>query len=132
MTEYQELLDYDRARAWKAPSSLRFSVSEPKISITGVELSGELVNESSEEIEVIVFPAYLCLSPRGLEHRLRVPPNVPPPPMRFVMKGRERIEYRTALAWSDYVCERGQEIEIEWSFTYWNDPPRGRFRVVRP
>lgn len=133
MTEYEELLDYDRARAWRAPSTLRFVLSEPEVVSSGVTVSGELVNEGSAPVEVIVFPAFLNLVPLGLERRVRPPPGVPPPPMRFVMQAHERIPYRTALVWSDYVCERGREIEVEWSFTYWNEPlPRGRFRVVLP
>jgi hypothetical protein len=137
MTAYEELLDYDRARAWRAPPGLRFELlGEPRVTATSLELEGELINDRAEETEVIVFPAFLALTPRGLERRPRMPPApppVPPPPMRFVLQPRERIPFRTALLWSDYVCTSGQEVEVEWSFTYWNEPlPRGTFRVRVP
>ncbi|MGZ3451966.1 MAG: hypothetical protein ACXVEF_20315 [Polyangiales bacterium] len=97
-----------------------------------IELEGVLINQSEEPTEVIVFPAYLSLVARGLAHRPR-PPQVPPPPTRFVIEARERISFRSMLLFQDYFLTPGQRVEIEWSFTYWNEPlPRGTFEIVVP
>lgn len=133
---YEELLDHERARAWRAPPTLRFAIDHPVVTPTAITLSGELINDAAEPVEVIVFPAYLVLRPLG-NALVPLPPSgpprpppVPPPPMRFTLGPHVRERYEARLALSEYRFTPGAEIELEWSFTFWNEPlPRGRVTV---
>jgi hypothetical protein len=138
---YETLLDYERARAWRAPPSLRFSTCEPKVTRDAIVLPGVLANESVVAVEVVVFPAFLALrctdgalvprppAPGGPPR----PPPVPPPPLRFDLPPRERVEYEGRLSLADFTFEHGHVAELEWTFTWWTPPcPTGLVRVVLP
>lgn len=138
---YETLLDYERARAWRAPPSLRFSVAEPRVTLDAIFLPGVLANEGDVAVEVVVFPAFLALRCTDGVLVLRPPapggpprsPPVPPPPLRFDLPPRERVEYEGRLALADFTFERGAATELEWRFTWWTQPcPTGLVRVVLP
>lgn len=137
---FEELRDYARAQAFRAPESLRFVVGSPRVTARAIELEGTLHNDEGADVEVICFPAYLHLQPLGDAMVAKPPPSglprpppVPPPPVRFVLGPRASHAFAARLALDDYAFTPGSEAEIEWSFTYWNPPlPRGRFRVTLP
>jgi hypothetical protein len=133
---FEELDDYERARAWRPSPALQLRTSSPTIDEKFIRMSAELVNASDEEVEVIAFPAYLALQPLGSVLRAKprnLPPPVPPRPVRFVMAPRAAIPFSTALPLEDFEPASGQRVEIAWTFTYWNDPkPGGTFFVTLP
>lgn len=138
--EIEELHDYERARAFAPPPTLRFVVGAPTVADGAIRLSGELINDADAPQEVIVSSSWLSLAPADprLTRRPRggppnPPPPVPPPPMRFVMAPHERRSFQTMLSLLAYDFVRGADVELVWSFGFWNEPrPGGRLLVALP
>ena len=134
----EELRDYERARAWRLPPGLSFRLTgAPRVTAAAIIVDGELVNEGSADVEAIFSCMYLfpidetTLKPRT-DLPLR-PAPVPPPPRRCVLRPGERETFGASLTLAEYTWPAGAEVELEWSFGYWNPPyPKGRVRVVLP
>lgn len=134
----EELLDYERARAWRAPPGLGFRlVGAPRVTAAAIIVDGELFNEGAEPVEAIFSCMYLFPTDDVTLKRRpdlpRGPAPVPPPPRRCELASGERVAFGAAIPLAEYTWTPGAEIELEWSFGFWTPPhPRGRVKVRLP
>ena len=134
----EELRDMERARAWRPHPGLAFRiVGEPRVTAAAIIVDGELMNESAERLEAIYSCMHLWpVDETTLKRRtdiVRGPAPVPPPPRRCELAPGERKSFGASLSLYEYTWPPGAEVELEWSFGFWNPPhPRGRIRVVLP
>lgn len=134
----EELRDMERARAWRCPPGLAFRlVGAPRVTAAAIIVDGELVNESAERVEAIfscmhLWPIDDTVLKRRTDLPLR-PAPCPPPPARCELAPGEREPVGAAITLGEYTWPAGAEVELEWSFGFWNPPhPKGRLRVVLP
>lgn len=128
----------NRAKAWRARPGLAFRlVGEPRVTAAAIIVDGELVNESDEIVDAIFSCMHLFpIDEVTLKRRTDIPRGpapVPPPPRRCELAPGERVSFGASLSLGEYTWTPGAEVELEWSFGFWNPPhPRGRVRVVLP
>lgn len=135
---YEDVHDYARAKAFRAPPDLAFRlVGPPRVTAAAIIVDGELINEGSERVEAIFSCMHLFpVDDTTLQRRKDLVPRpapCPPPPRRCELGPGERATFGASIPLADYTWPSGAEVELEWSFGFWNPPyPKGRVRVVLP
>ena len=144
-------VSYQRAKAYVASARLVFTPGpSARVENGFVWLSGVLANTGEQDAEVIVFPVgpggffaqlitgdalrWYALDdperPRNLPPRQ---PPAPPPPLAYVLPARSEVAFAMGLDLAPMKYRGAPEVEVEWSFLFWNEPnPKGRMKVRLP
>jgi hypothetical protein len=135
----------ERARAFQPHPALRFELIGAKTEAGRIVVTGVLTNDDAEAHEVIVFPAgpgglYVELAARAGFRRRPPPPGsppmpmpAPPPPQRYEVPAHARVRLVAALVLADYEIPAAANVDVAWTFHYWNEPrPHGIVPVRIP
>lgn len=130
----------------KAPAGLTLHVANavgPGPVPGWLSLDAWLVNESSRDIKIIVFPA----GSGGFEASVVLtsgiaakpytgplqPPPVPPPPNAITIPARTQVRFRTAIDTNALEYVGAPKVTLKWTFHYWTAPlPEGTLETTLP
>jgi len=142
----------ERAYASAVPPELSFAFGGLVVAgPDSVEVSGRLTHPLPRESVVVVFPApgtgpfyarfvaqpgFDWYRPDDPERPKDLPPPqppVPPPPVELVLPPECVVVFTTVLRLKPMKYAGAPEVEVEWSFLFWNEPkPKGRLSVRLP
>ena len=126
------------------PEGMVFQVEDSvRFEDSAIKLKAHLINNTGENQEIVLVDTSGGYNPFELwfshdANVSKVPEEGPPRPMPFpepfvvFIDKDTTIEFEAWIHLNEYTYEPGTEVEVQWNFNFWHDPPRGTMKVVLP